>query len=108
MERIAYRPLRGAPEVAMLLTSFAVGQILQNGTLLTTRLAGKPTLIAFPAPEQLERRDRRSGRSRSPKVNVVSFVAGVVLLGLLTAVRDADDDSGFRCGPPPRTSTPPG
>ena len=49
MERIAYRPLRGGPEVAMLLSSFAVGQILQNGTLLTTRLAGKPTLIAFPA-----------------------------------------------------------
>ena len=35
MERVAYRPIRGAPEVAMLLTSFAVGQILQNGTLLT-------------------------------------------------------------------------
>ena len=53
MERIAYRPIRGAPDVAMLLTSFAVGQILQNGTLLTTRLAGQPTLIAFPSPEQL-------------------------------------------------------
>ena len=53
MERIAYRPIRGAPDVAMLLTSFAVGQILQNGTLLTTRLAGLPTLIAFPSPEQL-------------------------------------------------------
>src|SRR3982750_1526551 len=30
MERIAYRPLRGAPDVAVLLSSFAVGQILQN------------------------------------------------------------------------------
>ncbi len=40
MERIAYRPIRGAPDVAMLLSSFAVGQILQNGTLLTTRIAG--------------------------------------------------------------------
>ena len=53
MERVAYRPIRGAPDVAMLLTSFAVGQILQNGTLLTTRLAGKPTLIAFPSPDLL-------------------------------------------------------
>jgi branched-subunit amino acid ABC-type transport system permease component len=51
IERVAYRPLRGGPEVAMLLTSFAVGQILQNGTLLVTRLAGQPTLIAFPTRE---------------------------------------------------------
>ena len=67
MERIAYRPLRGGPEVAMLLSSFAVGQILQNGTLLTTRLAGKPTQIAVPGPGAAQRRDHRSGRSRSPR-----------------------------------------
>jgi branched-chain amino acid transport system permease protein len=83
MERIAYRPLRGGPEVAMLLSSFAVGQILQNGTLLTTRLAGEPTLIAFPAPEQLSG-VIMLGTITVAKVNVVSFVAGVVLLGLLT------------------------
>src|SRR5215212_6684980 len=53
MERIAYRPIRGAPDVATLLTSFAVGQILQNGTLLTTRLLGRPIQIAFPAPAVL-------------------------------------------------------
>ena len=83
MERIAYRPLRGAPDVAMLLTSFAVGQILQNGTLLTTRLAGKPTLIAFPSPEQLSG-VIAFGAITVPKVNLVSFVAGIVLLGLLS------------------------
>ena len=83
MERIAYRPIRGAPDVAMLLTSFAVGQILQNGTLLTTRLAGKPTLIAFPSPEALNG-VVTFGSIIVPKVNVVSFVAGIVLLGLLT------------------------
>ncbi len=83
MERIAYRPLRGAPDVAMLLSSFAVGQILQNGTLLTTRLAGMPTLIAFPAPEVLSG-VVTVGTITIPKVNVVSFVAGIVLLGLLT------------------------
>src|SRR5258706_1654925 len=27
MERVAYRPLRGAPDVALLLSSFAVGEI---------------------------------------------------------------------------------
>jgi branched-chain amino acid transport system permease protein len=83
MERVAYRPIRGAPDVAMLLTSFAVGQILQNGTLLTTRLAGKPTLIAFPSPEVLSG-VVTLGAITIPKVNVASFVAGVVLLGLLT------------------------
>jgi len=83
MERIAYRPLRGAPDVALLLSSFAVGQILQNGTLLTTRLAGLPTLLAFPSPEQLEG-VITLGTITIPKVNAVSFVAGIVLLGLLS------------------------
>jgi branched-chain amino acid transport system permease protein len=83
MERVAYRPIRGAPDVAMLLTSFAVGQILQNGTLLTTRLAGKPTLIAFPSPDALNG-VVTLGAITIPKVNVASFVAGIVLLGLLS------------------------
>jgi branched-chain amino acid transport system permease protein len=83
MERIAYRPLRGAPDVAMLLSSFAVGQILQNGTLLTTRLAGLPTLIAFPSPPFLDG-VITLGSITIPKVNAVSFVSGIVLLGLLT------------------------
>ena len=83
MERVAYRPIRGAPDVAMLLTSFAVGQILQNGTLLTTRLAGKPTLIAFPSPDLLNG-VVTIGAITVPKVNVASFVAGIVLLGLLS------------------------
>ncbi|MEJ7748779.1 MAG: branched-chain amino acid ABC transporter permease [Candidatus Limnocylindrales bacterium] len=83
MERVAYRPIRGAPDVAMLLTSFAVGQILQNGTLLTTRLAGKPTLIAFPSPDLLNG-VVTLGAITIPKLNIASFVAGIVLLGLLT------------------------
>jgi branched-chain amino acid transport system permease protein len=83
MERIAYRPIRGAPDVAMLLSSFAVGQILQNGTLLTTRLAGKPQQIAFPSPEGLGG-VVTMGSITVPQVNIVSFVAGTVLLLLLT------------------------
>ncbi|HET9083403.1 MAG TPA: branched-chain amino acid ABC transporter permease [Candidatus Limnocylindrales bacterium] len=83
MERVAYRPIRGAPDVAMLLTSFAVGQILQNGTLLITRLAGKPTLIAFPSPDVLNG-VVNIGTLTIPKVNIASFFAGVVLLGLLS------------------------
>src|SRR5262245_59202440 len=53
MERAAYRPIRGAPVVATLLTSFAVGQILQNGMLLITRFLGLPIQLAFPAPAAL-------------------------------------------------------
>jgi branched-chain amino acid transport system permease protein len=83
MERVAYRPIRGAPDVAMLLTSFAVGQILQNGTLLTTRLAGKPTLIAFPSPDVLNG-VVMVGSITIPKVNVASFAMGIILLGLLS------------------------
>ena len=83
MERVAYRPLRGAPDVAVLLSSFAVGQILQNGTLLTTRLAGKPQLIAFPSPDLLSG-VITIGVITIPKVNVASFVAGIVLLGFLS------------------------
>jgi branched-chain amino acid transport system permease protein len=83
MERVAYRPIRGAPDVAVLLSSFAVGQILQNGTLLTTRLADKPQLIAFPSPDLLSG-VVMIGAITIPKVNVASFVAGIVLLGLLS------------------------
>jgi len=82
MERIAYRPIRGGPEVAMLLTSFAVGQILQNGTLLLTRLGNQPTQIAFPAPDFLSG-VVQIGAVTIPRVNVVSFGSGVVLLVLV-------------------------
>ncbi len=83
MERVAYRPIRGAPDVAVLLSSFAVGQILQNGTLLATRLVDKPQLIAFPSPEALSG-VVTLGTITIPKVNVASFVVGLLLLGLLT------------------------
>ena len=83
VERVAYRPIRGAPDVAALLTSFAVGQILQNGTLLTTRLIGRPVQIAFPAPALLSG-VLTFGPITVPRLNVVSLVAGAVLLVLLS------------------------
>ena len=82
-ERVAYRPIRGAPEVAALLTSFGVGQILQNGTLLTTRLIQRPIQIAFPAPEFLNGAINLGPLTVS-KLNIVSLVAGLVLLILLS------------------------
>jgi branched-chain amino acid transport system permease protein len=83
MERIAYRPIRGAPDVAALLTSFAVGQILQNGTLLITRLLQKPNPLAFPVIGSLSG-VFTFGSITVPRVNVVSLVLGVFLLILLS------------------------
>ncbi len=83
MERIAYRPIRFAPPVAALLTSFAVGQILQNSALLTSRFAQQPVQIAFPAIDFL-RGVITVGALTIPKVNLASLVLGVILLVLLS------------------------
>ncbi len=83
MERIAYRPIRGAPDVAVLLTSFAVGQILENGVLLASRFAGQPIQIAFPAPPGLDG-VVAFGPLTVPRVNLASFGSGIVLLVLLS------------------------
>jgi branched-chain amino acid transport system permease protein len=82
-ERVAYRPLRGAPDVALLLSSFGVGQILENGTLLVTRLMQKPIQIAFPAPDVLSGAISLGPLTVS-RLNVVSLVAGIVILVALT------------------------
>ena len=83
MERVAYRPLRGAPDVALLLSSFAVGEILQNGTLLTMRRIGRPDQIAFPAPAVLSG-VLTIGPITVARLNIVSLVVGVLLLALLS------------------------
>jgi branched-chain amino acid transport system permease protein len=83
MERVGYRSIRGAPDIAALLTSFAVGQILQNGTLLITRLLNMRSPLPFPAIDILSG-VFAFGPITVPKLNVVSLVAAVVLLGLLS------------------------
>lgn len=83
MERVAYRPIRGAPDVAALLTSFAVGQILQNGTLLMTRFLQKPNPLAFPVIDALSG-VFTFGSITIPRVNVVSLLLGIILLVLLS------------------------
>src|SRR6185503_17303820 len=82
MERVAYRPIRTAPAVAALLTSFAVGQILQNSMLLLSRFAGQPVQIAFPAIDAL-RGVVAIGDLTIPRLNIVSLVVGLLLLFLL-------------------------
>lgn len=46
MERTAYKPLRGAPEVAMLITSLGVSRLLQNGTVMA--LSPQPRSFKLP------------------------------------------------------------
>lgn len=86
MERAAYRPLRRAPAVAVLLSSFAVGQILQNGTLLLSRVINQPVQMAFPTPDILQGVvlfNTFMGDLRLSRINMISLVAGPILLLLL-------------------------
>jgi branched-chain amino acid transport system permease protein len=79
MERIAYRPIRGAPDVAMLLTSFAVTIFLENLAILIF----SPTARPFPTPNFLSSAIQ-FGALRIAAVDVVAIIAAVVLLVLLT------------------------
>lgn len=79
VERLAYRPLRGAPEVAMLITSLAVSSILQNGTVMT--LTAQPR--AFRLPQQLIALHSVGGVSFST-LNILTVGLAVFLMILLT------------------------
>lgn len=46
VERAAYRPLRGAPEVTMLVTSLAVSTLIQNGMIMT--VTAQPRSLRVP------------------------------------------------------------
>jgi len=79
MERIAYRPIRGAPDVAMLLTSFAVTILLENAAILIFNPTAKP----FPAPAIL-RDALQFGNLRVASLDVVAIVVAFALLVSLT------------------------
>ncbi len=83
IERIGYRPVRGAPEVTALLTSFAVGQILQSSTLILTRLGGMRSPFPLPSIELLSG-VVNLGSITVPRLNLVALVAGGVLLASLS------------------------
>jgi branched-chain amino acid transport system permease protein len=79
MERVAYRPIRGAQDVAMLLTSFAVTIFLENSAVL---IFG-PTPRPFPTPPALAGA-LQVGGLRIATVDLVAIIAAAVLLVLLT------------------------
>lgn len=79
MERVAYRPIRGAPDVAMLLTSFAVTILLENSAILLFN----PTPRPFPVPAFLGTAFR-FGPLRVASVDLIAIVVAGILLVLLT------------------------
>jgi branched-chain amino acid transport system permease protein len=77
MERLAYRPLRGGPEVAMLLTSFAVTVFLQNLALMLVT----PRSRAFPVPDLL-----RSTVALGPQLQIARIDIAVIATTLMLLV----------------------
>ncbi len=83
MERVAYRPLRGAPEVAMLITSLAVSTVIQNSTIMT--LTAQPR--SFHLPEGVNQLHQVAGISFAT-LDVLSVSLAVILMvGLTLFVR---------------------
>ncbi|SRR5579884_806005 len=80
MERLAYRPLRGAPDVTLLLTSLAVSIFLQNSVILTYGGETKP----FKGPEFLDQRLQLGGGVGVSTIDLFIMVAALVLLVLFT------------------------
>ena len=79
MERIAYRPIRGAQDVAMLLTSFAVTILLENLAILLFN----PTSRAFSAPAFMSTA-LSFGALRVNSVDIIAIIVAGILLVLLT------------------------
>jgi branched-chain amino acid transport system permease protein len=79
IERVAYRPLRGAPAVAMLITSLAVSTIIQNGMVMT--LTAQPR--AFRLPAELTQRHTLAGVTFST-LDILTIGMTIVLMLLLT------------------------
>src|SRR4051794_16298833 len=80
MERLAYRPLRGAPAVTPLLTSLAVSIFLQNSTIL---VAGGETK-AFQGPGFLDARLQLGQNVGFSSIALVIMAAAMILLVLFT------------------------
>ena len=92
MERVAYRPLRGAHEISMLLTSFSVTIFLENLAIILFR----PTSRPFTAPPIL-RSVIEMGQLRIAGLDLIAIaVTAVLLLGLTLFVRRTDTGIAMR------------
>ena len=83
IERITYRPLRGAPEVAMLITSLGVSTLIQNSTIMT--LTAQPQ--SFRLPPGFKQLYEVGGVNFS-SLDILSFSLAILLMiGLTLFVR---------------------
>lgn len=80
MERIAYRPVRGAPDVALLLTSLGVSIAIQNLAIL--QFGEQPK--KFPTPGVFEERIGLGDDVSISVTNLVTIVVAIVLMLGLT------------------------
>lgn len=79
VERLAYRPLRGAPEVTMLISSLAVSSLIQNGTVMTLSAQPQP----FTLPTGVNTRHEWAGISFST-LDVLAFALTLGLMIILS------------------------
>ena len=80
MERVAYRPVRGAPDVALLLTSLGVSISVQNGAILAFDAQPKK----FPTPTAIERQVTLGGGVQISVTNLVTIGTAILLMTVLT------------------------
>ena len=80
VERVAYRPVRGSPEVTLLLTSFAVTYILENlGILIFTSSAHN-----FPLPDWMNNAFQLAdGQITFTQINILTVVTTAIALAAL-------------------------
>jgi branched-chain amino acid transport system permease protein len=80
MERLAYRPLRGAPDVSLLLTSLGISIFLQNTTIM---LFGSQSR-AFAGPSFLDQRLPVMQNVGISTIDVVIFATAMALVVLFS------------------------
>lgn len=83
IERLAYRPLRGAPEVAMLITSLAISSLIEHGATMT--LTAQPRPVRLPAG--LTQRIEALGLNFSVMDIVIIALAIVLMIALTVFVQ---------------------
>jgi branched-chain amino acid transport system permease protein len=79
VERLAYRPLRGAPEVTMLITSLAVSTLIENGMIMT--VTAQPQSLHLPGNLTAS---HTAGGIRFGTLDLLSFGLAVSLMVILS------------------------
>lgn len=79
MDKIAYKPLRDAPKISLLITAIGISFFLENA--FTVFAGGVPR--AFPVPEYMENIFNVAGVTFSVSSIMVPIVTLVLLLGIL-------------------------